>query len=264
MKKIVFLLLAFSTLISCDDIQVNEVALQAKVNDNLYISTDARASATADGGLLIQGFTDTESLTLRISQLKKGIFEIKEGSPNYAVFENFEGNLFLTKPDGVGTVTITELNEATKTLSGTFLFNAIAPGIDTIYVSQGVMYNIPYSGADVPDPTNAGTFSAEVDGNPFLPFVVSARDTGNSIIVSGSTANATMAITMPSNVEVGEYGLPKSKFSAKYQDGDGPQTTAAGQINVLEHNTAAKTIKGTFSFLTNRSEITVGKFEVTY
>lgn len=264
MKKIVFLLLAFSTFISCDDTQVNEVALQAKVNDNLYISTDARASSTADGGILIQGFTDTESLTLRISKLKEGIFEIKEGSPNYAVFENFEGNLFLTKPEGVGTVTITELNEATKTLSGSFLFNAIAPGIDTIYVSQGVMYNIPYSGDDIPDPTNAGTFSAQVDGNPFLPIVVSARDTGNSIIVSGSTANATMAISMPSGVEVGEYTLPKSKFSAKYQDGDGPQTTAAGQINVLEHNTGNKTIKGTFSFLTNRSEIAVGKFEVTY
>ena len=264
MKKYLFLLLAFSTLVSCDDIEVNEVALQAKVNDRLYISTDARASSTADGGILIQGFTDEESLTLRISKLKEGKFEIGEGKPNYAVFEDFEGNLFLTKPDGEGTVTITEINEATKTLSGSFLFNAMLPGIDTVYVSQGVMYNIPYTGTDISDPTNAGTFSAQVDGSPFLPFVVSARDTGNSIIVSGSTANATMAITVPSGVETGEYNLPKSKFNAKYQDGDGPQTTSVGQINILEHNPTGKTIKGTFSFLTNKVEITQGKFEVTY
>ena len=42
MKKFLFVLLATVSLISCEDTQTNEVALQAKVDDRLYTSTDPR------------------------------------------------------------------------------------------------------------------------------------------------------------------------------------------------------------------------------
>lgn len=264
MKKLVFLLLAVLSLFSCEDKQVNEVAFQAKVDDRLYISTDARAAINEDGSVTIQGFTGDEALTLRISNLAKGNFAIGEGFTNYAVYEDFEGNVYTTNPNGEGQITISELNENDKTLSGNFDFNAFLPGIDTIYVSKGTLFNVSYSGGDIPDPTNAGTFSAKVDGNPFIPVIVSSRDTGNTIITSGNTANSTIVISVTSNVEPGEYTLPRGGFSAKYQDVNGPETTAEGIVNIIEHNTTAKTIKGTFSFLTNRTEITEGQFDVAY
>ncbi len=264
MKNLLFILLATLSLISCEDTQTNEVALQAKVDDRLYVSTDARAAVNEDGSVTIQGFTDDEALTLRISRLAEGNFPIRENSPNYAVYEDAGGNVFTTNPNGKGVVTISELNENNKTLSGIFNFNAFLPGIDTIYVSKGTLFNVSYSGGDIPDPTNAGSFSAKVDGNIFLPITVTSRDTGNTIITSGNTANSTIVISVTASVEPGEYILPQGGFSAKYQDVTGPETTAEGVINILEHDIAGKTIKGTFSFLTNRTEITEGQFDVAY
>ncbi len=264
MKKIVFFLLATLALISCEDIQTNDVALQAKVDDRLYVSTDARASLNEDGTLTIQGFTQEESLTIHISRLAEGNFAIAEGRPNYAIFEDMGGNIYTTRPNGEGTVTISELDETNKTLSGTFNFNAFLPGVDTIFVSKGALHNVSYTGGGIDDPTNAGLFKAKVNGNPFQPFIVSSRNTGNTIVTSGSTSNATIVISVKPDVEPGEYTLPRGGFGAKYQDTEGPETTDEGVIKILEHNTTEKTIKGTFSFITNKSEITEGEFDVAY
>jgi len=264
MKKFLFVLLATLSLISCEDTQTNELALQAKVDDRLYASADARAALNEDGSLTIQGFNDEESMTIQLSRLGEGNFSIGQGSANYAVYEDMGGNIYTTNPNGEGVVTISELNETNKTLSGTFNFNAFLPGIDTIYVSKGILYNVSYTGGDIVDPTNAGLFSAKVDGNPYIPVIVSSRNTGNTIIISGSTANATMVISVTAGVEPGEYILPRGGFSTKYQGVSGPEDTVEGLITVLEHNVSEQTIKGSFSFITNRTEITEGEFDVTY
>ncbi|PHR10351.1 MAG: hypothetical protein COA40_14660 [Aequorivita sp.] len=264
MKKFLFVLLAALSLISCEDTQTNELALQAKVDDRLYTSADARAALNDDGTLTIQGFNDEESMTIQLSRLDEGNFSIGQGSANYAVYEDMGGNIYTTNPNGEGVVTISELNETNKTLSGTFNFNAFLPGIDTIYVSKGILYNVSYTGGDIVDPTNAGLFSAKVDGNPYIPVIISSRNTGNTIIISGSTANATMVISVTAGVEPGEYILPRGGFSAKYQGVSGPEDTVEGLITILEHNVSEQTIKGTFSFITNRTEITEGEFDVTY
>lgn len=264
MKKIIFFLLATISLISCEDIESNDIALQAKIGDRLFVSNEARASLNEDGSLTIQGFTQEESLTLQLSRLVEGNFNIAEGSPNSAIFEDMGGNVYTTRPNGAGTVSISELNETNKTLTGTFHFNAFLTGIDTIYVSKGVFHNVSYTGGDILDPTNAGTFTAKINGNPFLPILVTSRDTGNAVIISGTGTNSSIVISVPSNVETGEYTIPRGGFSAKYQDATGPETTDEGVIKIIDHNTSEKTIKGTFSFVTNRSEITEGEFNISY
>ena len=264
MKHYLFFLLATIALVSCDDTQVNDVALQAKVDDRLYLSEDARAAMNPDGSFLIQGFTDEESLTLSITGLGEGTYEIGNGSSNHAIFEDMGGNLYTTSPDGDGTIIISEYNETNNTFTGTFNFKAILSGVDTIFVSKGVLYDVPYKGEDGGDPTNEGEFSANVDGNPFIPIVVSARDTGNTIIISASTVNATVTIAMPISVEAGSYTLPLGGFAAKYQDENGIQSVEEGITVVVEHNVSEKSISGTFSFTTALKEITQGKFNVTY
>lgn len=264
MKNLFYVLLAALSIVSCDDIESNDLALQANIDNNLYRSTDARAALNDDGSLTIQGFTDEQSLTLHLVRLGEGNFTIAEGRPNYAVFEDIGGSIYTTRPDGEGLITISEVNQANKTLSGTFNFNAFLPGIDTIYVSKGTLHNVPYSGGEITDPSNAGSFSAQVNGNPFLPITVTSRNTGNSIVTSGSTTNATIVLSVAPNVEPGDYSLPRSGFSAKYQGVNGPEATSGGSITILEHNPTDRTLKGTFSFLTNLSEITEGQFNVTY
>ena len=264
MKKYIFFLFATISLISCEDIEKNDPALQANIDNRFYSSNDTRASLNEDGSVTIQGFTQQESLTLQISQLAEGNFNIGEGISNYAAFMDMGGNIYTTRPNGQGVITISNLDEANKTLTGTFNFNAFLPGIDTIYVSKGALHNVSYTSGEIPDPTNAGTFTAKVNGNPFLAIVVSSRDTGNNIITSGVGASSTIAISVPSSVELGNYTIPREGFQAKFQDAGGTETTLEGVIKVLEHDTALKTIKATFSFTTNRTEITEGAFNVAY
>lgn len=264
MKKFLFILLAVLSIVSCEDIEDNQVALQAKVDNRFYKSSDVQAVLNDNGSLTIQGVNDDESLTIHISRLGKGNFPIAEGRPNFAFYEDMGGNLYTTEPNGEGVISISEVNETNKTISGIFNFNAFLPGVDTIYVSKGVLHNVSYNDGTIIDPNNDGTFSAVVDGNTFLPILVNVRNTGNTLIITGSKANSSIAISVPATVEVGEYTLPETGFNAKYQDLIGPENVTDGLLNILEHDTTAKTIKGTFVFVTNRTEITEGKFDVAY
>lgn len=264
MKKYILFLLATLSLISCEDVQRNDPALQANIDNDFYASTDSRASLNEDGSVTIQGFTQKENLTLQLSGLAEGSYTIGEGSRNSATFKDFSGNIYSTRPNGQGIVTISEVNETNKTITGTFNFDAFLPGIDTIYVSKGVLYNVSYGSGDASDPMNAGTFTANVEGNPFTTITVNASDNGSNVFISGIGVDSSILITVPSNVEPEMYEIPRTGFNAKYQGANGPEITQSGNILIIEHNTSAKTIKGTFSFLTNRSEITEGAFNVAY
>ena len=110
MKKFLFVLFATMSLISCEDTQTNEVALQAKVDDRLYTSTDARAALNEDGTLTIQGFNDEESMTIQLSRLGEGNFTIGEGSSNYAVYEDIE---FEVRTNSIKIISIIKTKEST-------------------------------------------------------------------------------------------------------------------------------------------------------
>ena len=264
MKNFLFPLLAVLLFCSCEDTEINEIALQAKVDNRFYKSADARAILNDDSTLTIQGTSQREGLTIKLGSLRDGNFSINGGANNYAIYEDLGGNIYTTQPNGDGVVTISELNEINKTISGTFNFNAILPGIDTIFVSQGVMYNIPYNDGTITDPNNAGSFTAKVDANPFSPITVIARKTENNIVISASTASTSIVLQLKGDVEPGSFTLPQSGFKATYRNADGEQTTTEGLIEVSAHNMADKTIKGTFRFTTNRAQITEGQFEITY
>ncbi len=263
MKNFVLLLLIGLSLASCEDTEINEFTMQAKIGDQLYTSSEAHAFLAEDGSLVIQGSSYLESLTLNLSRLKVGNYTIGDGSTNSAEY-TMDGNIYKTNPNGTGLISISSVNEGNKTINGTFRFNAILPGIDTVYVSKGVLYNISYDNGQIGNPANAGTFSAKVDGEVFLPTVVSANETSGSIKISGNTLTAKITIQVPSNLEIGGHLLSENGYSAVYQDETGAQVTSEGSISIANHNSITKTIKGTFSFLTEQSEITEGQFEVVY
>ncbi len=217
MKKILAILCSALSLISCEDTQINEVVFQAKINNDFYISTDAQAAVNDDGTVTILGNTRNESLTLKLSRLAEGDFIINEGRINTGSYQDFDGNLFTTIPFGEGIVNISRLDENSQTLTGTFKFTAYQVGVDTVSVSKGVLYNIPYSGSGIDNPNNAGSFTAKVNNVRFTPITVTSQSTGNSIITSAATSAANILISLPSDVEVGDYTLPLGNFQARYQ-----------------------------------------------
>ena len=264
MKKIVFLLFAVLPFVSCDDTETNDVSFQAKIDNRLYQATESVASVDDNGSLIIKGANIEESIILTLSSLKKGNFMISNESPNHAVYADASGNTFTTNSNGYGVVRISDVDEVNRTLTGNFSFSAILRGVDTVYVSKGVLHQVPFSDGNIVIPGEAGIFKAKVDGEPFVPSHVAGINTGNSIIISGDSMDASIAISTPVDVEAGEYTLPRGGFSAKYQDTSGPQTTSEGLLKIISHDPVAKTMNGTFSFITNLSEITEGEFEITY
>lgn len=147
---IVCLVLAIS-LVSCEDVETHEFVMQAMVGERLYTSTDVNATIDDDGKVVIQGTTWDETLTLRVGKLKKGTFDLGPGTKNSAIFEDRTGNVYHTNSFAKGVVKISEINERHQTFSGTFHFSAVIPEMDTIFVSKGFLFNIPYnSGFEYP------------------------------------------------------------------------------------------------------------------
>lgn len=271
MKQLMLLLCLLVVVSSCENTQVVNSVLQAEIDNTLYRALDARVSPNEDGSYLIQGISQFELLTLKISSLEIRSYDLGGTLPNYASFENVNGDTYFTNPLGDGIVTISNINEVAQTVTGSFKFNAVIEGVDTIAVQRGLFFEAPilYSVVDdnpiIIDPaTNAGTFVSLIDGNPFNPYNVTAVANNVSITVKGYTANRAITLSLPKDIAPNNYVLPDTGFSATYEDNDGVEQATTGNIIVFTHDTNTKKIKGTFYFLTNTRSISLGQFNVIY
>lgn len=248
---------------SCETTEINEFAMQASIDGELYQSTSAKGTVDEDGSLTIEGSAHIQSIFLNLASFEEGDHEIGPNMQNSAIYIGANGSRYITDPNEPGKVTISKINMANNTLEGTFYFRAVQPGIDTVYVSKGFLYNVPY-GSPTGIPTNDGSLVAKVDNEDFLAMSVGANDDGEEIVINGITPSATISLTVPNTVDVGDYILPQGGFSAEYIDTDGPQTATEGTITIIEHDLSTKTLKGSFFFSTDLRVITEGEFEVVY
>ena len=251
MKKFFLLLfvgvLAFS---SCENVEDNSTVIQAEVDSVFFKSFDAIGTRLEDGSITMQGITDNEILTLHISDVQLGAYTLGGGSPNYATFEDSNGNIYTTNPNGEGVINLTDRCISCGWLSGDFRFSAILNGLDTTYVTKGVFFDVSFGAGDDDSP-NAGSFSAQINETPFTPISVSAVDSGNSLLISGAETIKSIIIRVPIDVEVGNYSLPQAGFQASLAE-------------VVTHNVAARAISGSFSFVTSQNTVSEGQFNVTY
>ena len=222
------------------------------------------ASVSDEDGLVIQGKSRKEGITLHLDKLQKGEFNIGRRYTNSATYTDRQGKNYETSADGHGLVTITRIDEENRTLDGKFYFTAIIPNKDTVFVSQGVLYNVSYAGGKIGDEGNAGTFSAKVDNQKFEAMSVSATKLGDDIVITALTTTSTITITVPKDVAIGDFTLPTSGFEMLLLDINGPHPAISGSISIKEHNTTNRSLKATFKFETEENIVTDGKFEVTY
>ena len=250
---------------SCENIEDNSTVIQAEVDSTFFKANATLAGVGEDGSVTLQGLNADEVMTLHVKDLERRVFPLGGTNPNYATFEDSDGRIYSTTPNGSGEIVITNIcGDCGFLVTGNFKFMAVLPGLDTIYVSRGVFYNVPYATGDPDSPLNAGSLSAEVDGVPFNTLTVAATDSGASIIISGSTASNSILLRVPLNVEVGNHPLPASGYQATYFSGNVTENASSGNISIITHDTTAKTISGTFSFQTANHTIASGQFNVTY
>ena len=260
MRNLILFLFVISALISCDDIQTNSPAFQGEVDNIFFKALDAQVLENEDGTFIIQGISLEETVTLKIASPVDGTYILGGESNNFATYEDESGQVYSSNPEGEGTVVVTS-DASVNTLSGSFNFTAIRSGVDTLTISNGIFFEIPYSGTsdDV-----AGTLSAEIDGTPFIPFTLSAANTGNSIVIIGSANSNSITLGVPVDITSGSYEIPATGFIASYSVDQITENAIDGTIIIVEHDTANNTLKGTFSFKTASNIISVGQFNVTY
>ena len=267
MKRLSFLIIISLIILSCENTETYSPALQGLIDNELYRSLDARATESEDGSFIIQGVTENETLTMKVSALEVGTYNFGGSSANYASFEDFNGNTYFTNPDGEGRMTISNYNPEAQIVSGSFNFTAIRPGIDTLSIGNGIFFEVPVNPYIEPifnPATNAGTFVSLIDGNPFNPFNVSAVENTNSIVITGSSTNRTILLSIPKTIGMGNYELPAMGYIAEYIENGDISGAISGNLTIISHNQANNLIKGTFSFLTATNSISLGQFNVVY
>jgi len=267
MKYFLVLLIASILFVSCEDLQDNTPALQGTIDDVFFKANDARAVLNDNGSYTLQGYGQDKTLTLHINQAELGTYQLGEGQPNYASFEDELGNVYTTVPSGEGEIVLTDRCLSCGWLTGTFHFSGILQGLDTINVHRGIFYQVSFFEGIIGDGSggiSAGYLNAYVDNSQFVATTVSAELSGNTIVIVGAIDSRKITIEVPSNATSGNYNLPFEGYKAVYTNENGSEEAISGTITVNFNNTQGNHILIFFNFNTENNVITEGRTEVDY
>ena len=175
-----------------------------------------------------------------------------------------------------GELVITEIDDANKTISGTFFFTGHQESSSKNF-TNGTFYKIPYQGGLL---GNSNTFFAKIDGAEFVEDSVGGSKltlTGvpPTIIISATKNNIqTISISVNADVTVGTYSFTTSDLPLGQYNASLTETyvsKAGGELKITQHDVANKRLVGTFSFTASpflssgtNFEITEGSFDVVY
>ena len=150
-----FLFVVALSFLSCqDDIQSSTPAFQGlQQGDFVWRSTTRVATVQASGVLSISGSDGVGTMIISLPDASVGTYALGEGKL-YTVTFTEENTTYSTQNNGTeypvylgdGQVTVEEVNAETKTLKGSFYFNAYdSTGTKYLNFSEGVFYNLSYT-----------------------------------------------------------------------------------------------------------------------
>ncbi|MFT5104367.1 MAG: hypothetical protein ACI86C_002033 [Candidatus Latescibacterota bacterium] len=299
------LLLAFITLglMSCDNeplegefpmqdnpLEIELGELRAQVDGINYVTSNGTAVIDQNGFMVLTAVNLSGNiLTLAAENIGVGAFDIGAGNTggtqNAAVFTLFNdgANPYISQLvlGGSGQMTITAYDTSAMTISGTFSFIAVRPGLDvqgnpiigadglpviqTISIESGVFNQIPYEntdtgdGGDDPDPDPIDSFSAKVNDVFFLVDSLSVSrvviaDTPLIRIIAINSVGAKIRVDVPELLGVGNYEMVQisngTELIGLYNSNTGGEnlTSNPGSINITEFNTVTGVLTASFQF----------------
>lgn len=268
MRPLMLLFLAAFALISCEDIQDNSPALQAELDEVLYRATEVRAEIRENGNLVLQGITGQESLTITLTGSSEGLYTISGDGTNRAVYQDFFGSVYTTRPFGNGEVII-QSNENNTLFSGTFKFNAYRFGLDTLNVQKGHFYKIPIVAGSTEEEPDVllNILLAQIDDTEFNAQTIDIQEEDSTISITGTTGNQTINLTFPTSISNGNNPIVDPIIASYTLDSE-TFDAVSGNISVVNHNTETRKIAGSFSFSVEGPDGTIqvsqGQFNVAY
>ena len=255
-----------------------DVVFQADFNDATWNATSA--TAYVSGNLIrIQGVkANGEGFGFIISGNGVGTFPAKDNivtfTPAGSEFGYWAFNPAVVT-ENTGSVSISNINTTTKTLSGIFNFkgywsDASVTTVPPIVFTNGIFNNIPYV---VESPTN-DTFYAKVDGVEFvdtniLTTIFSVNNVELLSIGAQDANSNSMTITVDNTLAPGTYAITGSiandVVQARYQKDNVTYAATSGSVTITSKTPSR--IVGTFNYITNGTTpftVTSGQFDVAY
>ncbi|MBO9632189.1 MAG: hypothetical protein J7578_03660 [Chitinophagaceae bacterium] len=259
--------------------------LRMKIDGKQWTANKTAVASIMNGYVTIMGSSqDNIDLMIQVQTGSAGTYQLDQASAHIAfVLDNNEATpLPYTTNQGAnssvagGVVNITKIDAATKRISGSFTFKAYRSSDDkTLSITEGFFDNLPFT--DGPPPTGTGNaLSLKADGTDWTAPGVAATISGDDLLVVGSELNGNkqLSLTIPKDITPNTYVLDNTSFYvAVYQVGGKIyEAGTGGTLVITEHNTATRTIKGTFQFTAEDKgsppgpniAITSGSFSATY
>jgi len=142
MKNLLVLFTLVLFFASCENVEDNSPAFQAKV-DNVFFESDLISASRFPGQKVeMIGVKDDEKITLSFTYTAENLIPLGGGSGNFATFEDKFGNIYSTNEDAIGEILLTFRTGGNQVLSGNFNFTAVLKGIDTLRINNGVFYKV--------------------------------------------------------------------------------------------------------------------------
>ena len=254
----------------------------ATIDGVKYVADKMAAAAYTSGVIVVTGQSvNGEQIVLRVADSSVHLYSLDIGSvSNVGAYSKDTANAYATNQGGSsaqsgGTMSITSIDTAKKTLSGTFSMKVYRQfdGKQKI-ITDGVFKNISYQTVAIPPANASDTFRVKVDGVDFPVFSVTGISVFGKINISASNQDVskTVGISVPSDATVGTYTFSTfgPDYIGQYNVGTSYMSASSGTITIVEHNTTTKRIRGTFNM--NAAEVmgsktaalTEGYFSKTY
>ncbi|WP_103069531.1 DUF6252 family protein [Aquimarina sediminis] len=277
-KTTLLLAVICSFFISCStDIEINNPALQAKIDGELFRSSIKKAVIYDDGTLVISGSDADRSISFTTTSTKVGTYKITQKTISKASFQKNQTEFTSKEEETEGEVTITEVYN--NEISGNFHFKNLKDSNgNTTDFNNGWFYRLPIENGvieeeEVPPVVNTcllnASLTAMIDGTEMITDNHKAKLFGvddASILITAMNETEEIAIVFMATTTPGEYSLSGSgNYSASYTLKNDKSSALSGKLTIAEHNIETKCISGSFEFDT-RSGINVsnGYFEFGY
>ncbi len=291
--RLAFLLLTILTISCQKEISVElgrqgtptvSAVLKMKINGSQWIANRGAGASIIAGFININGLsTDGKALSITLNDSVPGTYVLDQISFNTAALSDSLDNngLAYTTNEGKdtsqagGVITVTAIDKANKTISGTFHFKAYREfDSKQKQITEGVFNKLPYV-ATLPAANLTDTFHVKIDNVDWTAKSIIGSTSGTDIYISGSELNLSklVALSIPSNITPGTYNL--DAITGTYIGIYSPVSTSimtslSGKITILEHNTATKKLRGNFNFIAvdvstaKSSQLTAGYFSLKY
>ncbi len=265
---------------SCStDTEINDPALQAKVDGEIFRSSIKKAVIYDDGTLVISGSEGEKSISFTTSSTKIGAYKIgQQQTVNKVSFQKNKVKFISEDGTTEGTVNITQIHN--NEISGNFYFKDLKDNSGNLMnFDNGWFYRVPIETGVIAEEVivtqeinpcllNA-SLTAMIDGSEMITDDHSAAIIGvenASILITATNQDGVISIVFPSDALPGSWSLTGSgDYSATYTANRDKSSAISGRLTISEHDTDSKCISGSFEFETRSGvQVSEGFFDFGY